>query len=213
MGELALSYKAAGWTLAAWHEDWELSLYVEDDVDNAGELPSLWGEMAVLRDWLKPLNRSGLRSNPDKAWLPITNHQNVIAIDDRIDDTLRHLRSLADTMRLSFNVLHVQQADEERDRKERTQHRIELIAAIFLVPTLVVGFYGANTWVPGQGQHWGFWVMLAVLVVLSIGAVTVVLNWRRQERKEAARAADERKRMRSDLISRLNEPPGGLTQE
>ena len=50
MNRLALSYRAAGWKLAAWHEDWELSLYISDALDNPEELPNLWGMMAVLRD-------------------------------------------------------------------------------------------------------------------------------------------------------------------
>ncbi len=41
------------------------------------------------------------------------------------------------------------------------------MAAIFLIPTLIVGFYGANTWVPGQQRHWGFWVMVVVIIVLT----------------------------------------------
>ncbi len=66
----------------------------------------------------------------------------------------------------------MQTAEEARSRKERTQHRVELIAAIFLVPTLVVGFYDANTWVPGQGRHWGcflaeLWRQIAWSVLIS----------------------------------------------
>jgi hypothetical protein len=200
MHRLALTYRAAGWRLTAWHEDWELSLYVEDALDNPEELPNLWGMMAVLRDWLNPLNRPGLRKMPDRAWLPSANHDQVVAVDSRIDDTLKHLHGLANSMRASFSVLHVQTAEEARDRKERTQHRVELIAAIFLVPTLVVGFYGANTWVPGQGQHWGFWVMSVVLLVLTSGAVATVLNWRHREKSEARRVAEKRNTARQELL-------------
>ncbi len=165
------------------------SLYVGDELDNDAELPNLWGEMAVLRDWLKTLNKPGLRTDLNNAWLPARNHENVIAVDDRVDKALDNLGSLANTMRLSFNVLSVQKAEQDRDRREDTVHRIELIGAILLVPTLVVGFYGANTWVPGEGRHWGFWVMLLVLLLLSLGAVAVVLSWRRAERREATRIA------------------------
>jgi hypothetical protein len=203
MNRLALSYRATGWRLAAWHEDWELSLYIDDALDNPEELPNLWGMMAVLRDWLNPLNRPGLRKMPDRAWLPNTNHDRVIAVDDRVDDTLENLQSLANAMRASFSVLHVQTAEEMRDRKERTQHRVELIAAIFLVPTLVVGFYGANTWIPGQGKHWGFWVMLVALLILTSAAVATVLNWRHQERRELRRLEDQRNESREELLRAL----------
>jgi membrane protein implicated in regulation of membrane protease activity len=80
------------------------------------------------------------------------------------------------------------------------QHRVELLAAGFLVPTFIVGFYGANTWVPGQGQHWGFWVMVIVLAVLSVLVVAFV--WRTQRRAEAEHkaAATDRRQMREELL-------------
>ena len=52
---------------------------------------------------------------------------------------------------------------------------------MLLVPTLVVGFYGANTWVPGQGRHWGFYVMLGVLIVGTCLAM-IALRARREVR-------------------------------
>jgi hypothetical protein len=203
MNRLALGYRKAGWQLTAWHQDWELSLYVDDMLDNPDELPGLWGMMAVLRDWLNPLNRPGLRELPDRAWLPSDDRERVAAIDGRVDKTLAQLHGLANSMRASFSVLHVQLAEEARSHKEKNQHRVELIAAIFLVPTLVVGFYGANTWVPGQGRHWGFWVMLVVLLLLTAGAVATVLRWRRQERRDLRRLSEERLRARRELLRSL----------
>jgi uncharacterized membrane protein len=83
------------------------------------------------------------------------------------------------------------------------QHRVELIAAIFLVPTLIVGFYGANTWVPGQGRHWGFWIMVLVLVLGTGLILTLLLAWQRGQRAETRRAAEERARMHAELIRSL----------
>jgi hypothetical protein len=205
MEELALTYNAANWELKRWLEDWELSLYVDDELDNPDELPQLWGSMAVLRDWLTPLNRPGLRAHLDRAWLPATDHKRVMAVDDRVDRALDNLSDLSHTMRASFSVLHVQLAEEERARKETTQHRVELFAAVFLVPTLVVGFYGANTWVPGQGQHWGFWVMLAALFLLSALAVAMVVRWQRAATEAAQRLELERQRVRDEMIGNLRD--------
>jgi uncharacterized membrane protein len=200
MHELALTYAPAHRALHAWLEDWELSLYIEDELNNHDQLPELWGLMAVLRDWLNPLNKAGLRADIGKAWLPVTDHEAVIEVDDRIDKALAALGRLSDTLRQSFGLLHLEQAEEQRRHSEQTQHRVELIAAAFLVPTLIVGFYGANTWVPGQGRHWGFWVMVGILLVVSLFAVIFV--WRTQQRAEAARKAaeEERKRMRDRLL-------------
>ena len=200
MHEMALTYAPTHRALHAWLEDWELSLYIEDDLDNHEQLPELWGLMAVLRDWLNSLNRAGLRADIDKAWLLSSDHNAVIEVDDRIDKALAALARLSDTLRQSFGLLHLEQAEEQRRHNEQTQHRVELIAAAFLVPTLIVGFYGANTWVPGQGRHWGFWVMVGVLLVVSLFAVVFV--WRTQQRTKAAQKAteEERKRMREQLL-------------
>lgn len=202
MHELALTYAPAHRTLHAWLEDWELSLYMEDDLDNNDQLPELWGLMAVFRDWLNPLNKAGLRADPDKAWLANSDHEAAIEVDERIDKALIALGKLSDTLRQSFGLLHLEQTEEQRRHGERVQHRVELMAAGFLVPTFIVGLYGANTWVPGQGRHWGFWVMLFVLLVLSMFVVAFV--WRTQRRAEAAQEAAvlERKRMRDELLSR-----------
>lgn len=172
MHELALTYVPTQRELVLWLEDWELSLYREGSNADDGELVSLWGSMAVMRKWLTPLNRPGLRKDIAKAWLPATDHAAVIEVDDRIDKALDGLAKLSETLRQAFGLLHVEQTEEQHRREEKSARRLETLAAIFLVPTLVVGFYGANTWVPGQGRHWGFWVMVGVLALLS--CVTVI---------------------------------------
>ncbi len=200
MHELALSYAPTHRALFSWLEDWELSLYIEDDLDNRDELPELWGLMAVLRDWLSPLNHPGLRSDIGKAWLVTSDHEAVIEVDDRIDRALERLTKLSERLRQSFGLLHLEQSEEQREQSEKVQHRIEIAAAVFLVPTLIVGFYGANTWVPGQGRHWGFWVMVAVMILLSLGAVIVVIQLQQRSSRAAIRAGSERKRVRTELL-------------
>lgn len=199
MHELALTYVPTQRELMTWLEDWELSLYVEDKIDNEDQLPELWGQMAVMRNWLTPLNRPGLRKDVAKAWLPATDHESVLEVDDRIDKALAGLARLSETLRQAFGLLHVEQTEEQRQREEKAARRLETLAAIFLVPTLVVGFYGANTWIPGQNKHWGFWVMVGVLIVLS--CVTVIaLHAGRRAGDASERAAEEHARIRRDLL-------------
>ncbi len=205
MHELALSYAPAHRALFSWLEDWELSLYVDDDLANRDQLPELWGLMAVLRDWLNPLNKPGLRADVAKAWLPATDHKAVVEVDDRVDRALAALSKLSETLRQSFNLLHLEQTEEQRQQSERMQHRFELAAVAFLVPTLIVGFYGANTWVPGQGRHWGFWVMVVALVVLSAATLLGVVQMQRRSQETARKAARERGRMRTELLRGENE--------
>ncbi|HYU60880.1 MAG TPA: CorA family divalent cation transporter [Solirubrobacterales bacterium] len=198
MYELALSYAPAHRELYHWLEDWELSLYVEDRYDPTA-LPLLWGEMAVFRDWLVPLNPGGVTSDIGRAWLPCTDREGVKQLDDKIDSALDNLRELGKTLRTSFGVLHAKQAEEQRDRSESVQRRIEIIAAAFLIPTLIVGFYGANTWVPGETEHWGFWIMVAALVLFSLTGVAVVTRWQQRQKAALEQVNEERKRLRAEL--------------
>jgi Mg2+ and Co2+ transporter CorA len=166
--------------------------------------------MAVLRSWLAPLNRPGLREDVGRSWLPATDHQAVIAVDDRVDKALDELGSLSATLRQSFGLVHLEQAEEQREHTERMQRRIEIAAAAFLVPTLIVGFYGANTWVPGQNRHWGFWVMVLALIVLSAMALVFVTVSQRRTQEAAESAREERRRMRTEMrgMSRSSELGG-----
>lgn len=207
MHELALSYAPAHRDLYTWLEDWELSLYTraEDDGDssNSGDLhqlPELWGLMAVLRSWLSPLNRPGLQTDLGKAWLPAADHEAVKEVDRRVDKALAALGRLSETLRQSFGLLHLEQTEEQRQRSEAMQRRFEILAVAFLVPTFIVGFYGANTWVPGQGEAWGFEVMVGALVTgVLIATVGIWLAYRRTEALRK-RALEERREMRNRLL-------------
>jgi hypothetical protein len=200
MNEMVLSYATAHRELLSWLEDWELSLYLDDGLDNQDELPELWGLMAMLRNWINLLDEPGIDSDIGKAWLPATDHPAVIEVEQRIAKALDALAKLSETLRQSFGLLHVEQAEEERQHGEQMARRFEMVAAAFLVPTLIVGFYGANTWVPGQNKHWGFWVMVALLVLLSCAAVYGVTRMQRRAGEAAAKADIERAKLRRDLL-------------
>lgn len=196
MHGLAFTYAPAHRRFYAALEEWELRLYgVEQnrkDAAEAGdaELGDLWGARARLRDWLNQLNVPGLRSDLDRAWLPATDHKAVIAVDERVDKALQDLLHLGETLRSSFHLLHIQKAEEQRERNEELQRRVEMLATGFLIPTLIVGFYGANTWVPGEQRHWGFWVMVAIMVAFT--TMGMVVLWLAHRRRNAARAKAKR---------------------
>ena len=207
MHELALSYAPAHRDLYTWLEDWELSLYTKAEDEgvssNSGDLhqlPELWGLMAVLRNWLSPLNKPGLQADLGKAWLPAADHAAVKEVDRRVDKALAGLAQLSETLRQSFGLLHLEQTEEQRQRSEAMQRRFEILAVAFLVPTFIVGFYGANTWVPGQGEAWGFEVMVGALVAgVLIATLGIWLAYRRTEALRK-RELEERREMRNRLL-------------
>jgi len=207
MHELALSYAPAHRALYVWLEDWELSLYTraEDDGGSSNssdldQLPELWGLMAVLRNWLSPLNKPGLQGDLGKAWLPASDHDAVKEVDRRVDKALAALSQLSETLRQSFGLLHLEQTEEQRQRSESMQRRFEFIAVAFLVPTFIVGFYGANTWVPGQGEAWGFEVMVVALIAGVLIATIGIWLAHRRTKALRRRALEERREMRNRLL-------------
>lgn len=194
MHELALTYAPAQRRLHMALEDWELNLYGPEagtrvSAESERSLHDLWGACARLRDWLNPLNVPGLRHDRDKSWLPVGDHDEVVEVDKRVDDALKELSALGDKLRNSLHLLHIQKSEEQRERNERLQRRIEILAPIFVVPTLVVGFYGANTWVPGEHRHWGFLVMVASIVVLT--CITAAVLWATSRRHQEGMAQRE----------------------
>jgi hypothetical protein len=208
--ELALSYAPAHRKIYAWLETWELTLYLDGDIDGRRQvvdrttLPDLWGTMAVLRDWLSPLDRAGLHADISKAWFyGCTDHEAIKNVDDRIDRALIGLRELGTTLRSSFGLLHIQIAEEQQRRSERLGRLVEYVTAAVLIPGLVVGFFGANTTLPGGGTWWGFWVMLTAMVVLGFGSLTALRLLRRRQAAESAGSVDDRARARAGLAREL----------
>jgi hypothetical protein len=208
--ELALSYAPAHRRIYAWLETWELTLYLDGDIDGRRQivdrttLPDLWGTMAVLRDWLSPLDRAGLHADISKAWFwGCTDHEAIKNVDDRIDNALKGLRELGTTLRSSFGLLHIQIAEEQQRRSERLGRLVEYVTAAVLIPGLVVGFFGANTTLPGGGTWWGFWVMLTAMVVLGFGSLTALRLLRRRQAAESASSLDDRARARAGLAREL----------
>jgi len=187
MHELALTYAPTHRRFRAALEEWELDLHEavdgEQEVseEDAQRLRDLWGARARLRDWLNPLNVPGLRLDPEKAWLPADDHKEVVAVDERIDKALSALGQLGDTLRSSFQLLHIKKSEAQRKRDEKLQWRVQMLATIFIVPTLIVGFYGANTWVPGEHRHWGFIAMVVAIVVFT--SLVMALLWAEHRRR------------------------------
>jgi len=198
MNELALTYAPTHRRFHAALEAWELCLYDDGgefrdlSEEDERQLHDLWGARARLRDWLNPLNLPGLRSDPDKAWLPATDHKEVVAVDERIDKALAALSKLGDTLRSSLHLLHIKKSEAQREHNEELQWRLQLLATIFIVPTVIVGFYGANTWVPGEHRHWGFLVMVVAILVLT--CIVVTLLWAVHRRRRSQRLVRQEQR-------------------
>ena len=89
----------------------------------------------------------------------------TIAIRDRLEGKVAALSSKCETLRDKFFV--------------EATHRFGAIAALLLVPTFIVGFYGQNVdfperhWISG----WGLSVFLIVTTTLSLTAYFKKRRW------------------------------------
>lgn len=180
--ELTLTYEAAYRQFYDWEEEWELDFYRRPERVDRATLLEIRAASAVLRDWLNPLSRSGVREDVDKAWFPgITGtpaaggHGLALRVDEQIERSLKELREFADTLRSAYDLLQLREADRERERDDKFQRNIAVGGSAILIPTLVAGIMGANTWVPGQWResgpppHWAFLVLLGI--VITSGAI------------------------------------------
>ncbi len=186
LAELALTYAPAYRQLYVWEEEWELDFFRRPDRIDRETLLDARAGAAILRDWLSPLNPPGLRQDVDRAWFPgITGtaesggYARALRIDDRIDSALKGLRDFGQTLRSAYDLLQLREGERERHRDDRFQRNIAVGGSAILIPTLVAGIMGVNTWVPGQAgprsAHWAFFVLIA-LVLLSGALAWMILR-------------------------------------
>lgn len=196
LGELCLTYAPAYRRIYDWQEEWELDFYRRPDHIDRDTLLEIRAEAAVLRDWLSPLNPSGMREDVAKAWFPgITGtpesggYKKALRIDDRIDHALQSIREFANTLRSSYDLQQLREGERERERDDKFQRNIAVGGSVLLFPALVAGVMGANTWVPGQWRepnsppHWAFLALIGVIAVSGLVAFGAI-KWlqRRDER-------------------------------
>jgi Mg2+ and Co2+ transporter CorA len=121
-----------------------------------------------------------MRKDINRAWFPGISgntesggYARAIQIDDRIDGALGRLRRFAESLRASYDLMQIRESEIERERDDRFQRTIAVGGGAILIPTLVAGVMGANTWVPGEygpnSPRWAFIALLAFVAVSALG--------------------------------------------
>jgi hypothetical protein len=195
LDRLVDTYPDVRQALFDWLEAWELDLYRRCETDAAPDRRTLIELRALTFQYRKsiaPLNAA--RGKARTYWFAdVTDADEAERIDDRIDRALRAVTELSDRLRSALDLVQLQLAQVQGRRTERLQQKVELIASVLLVPTLIAGSYGANTKFPGLNEEWGTTMMLVLMAVGGAGTY-VLLRWlrRREERRlieEGERAA------------------------
>lgn len=196
---LTCSYSKTRRTLLAWLENWELQWYRGNEADQ-DTLVDLRGLAAEFRARLNALNQPS--DEVVEGWFTGVENEDIARrADRRIERSLEALDRLSDMLRSSFELLHSQRTAEQlqlqrvqADRTDKLQEKIEKITSIFLVPTLVAGFFGANTALPGGNdtRSWmSFELMVAMMVLGSLAAYFGLAWFREHERKQLEREAEK----------------------
>jgi Mg2+ and Co2+ transporter CorA len=191
--ELACTCTATRRVLWAWHESWELDFYNKRHETERETLVALRREMREFRVRLEALNKPGVGRNKALTWFDhVTDKDLAERVDDVIDRALANLRALGDVLRSSTDMFATESFSHQRQRAERFQELAGVVAAVLLVPTLVVGVFGANTRLPGEGSWSGFGYMACAMVLSAVVTHALIDRWRtpgeRRLRRPSSRA-------------------------
>ena len=118
-------------------------------------------------------------------------------MDQHIEHSRQDLDELSEAVRGSFELLasnatarQLQLAEEQREATTKIRSKLEIFTSLFLVPTVVAGFFGANTYLPGgNGEHSmaGFEVMVTTMMLGSVLVYLVLRALRAQEERATAK--------------------------
>lgn len=190
--ELVRTYIGSQGAFERWTADWEVRVF--GSLNGADRLDVLKGASREISNYLY-LNaeiRRGLSAflhgqfaTSDEQWFPRVTRDGESAPAAVADLTQaaygvrEDYERIATNIRVNMDALMLQLAAAEHDHATRGAEMVELVSALILVPGLIVGFFGANTWLPGGGTTFGFIAMLALMAGSSLLVLTLLRRRRR----------------------------------
>ncbi len=92
----------------------------------------------------------------------------LIPYYDDLSDHVLHVVESTETLRDSITSVFDTNMSLADTRMNTVMKKLTSWAAIIAVPTAVTGFYGQNVPYPGFGHVWGFWVSIALMLVIAL---------------------------------------------
>jgi Mg2+ and Co2+ transporter CorA len=174
----AIEYADVIETLDAWYDQWQLAHHDPGQEIGRDTLFELRRMVIDLRRQVGPLLEllDKLRDEwPPPEDDPAAFNHALDHAERRTFATLKALEHLAETLQASFGILAAQDTEHQRAQTDRLHDRLDVVSAVFLVPALIAGIYGANTAIPGGGSWWGF-VAMCVLMFLGVTLALLYLG-------------------------------------
>lgn len=201
---LADTYGASYRLMERWVERWEVNFFqsLNGQPDRASRLKEAAKEisnsLSMVAEFRRRINalKHARWLTSDRCWFPrLSDHgdsdnkedarsEQSKALEASIDSVEKKLEHLTADIRADIDLLMLQSAGLQQALSERLQNRLALVTGLVLVPTLVVGMFGANTEIPGRNNWLGFELML---VFMLISGTAVYLSIRRLTSDDAVR--------------------------
>jgi hypothetical protein len=176
----AIEYASVIETLDSWYDQWQLAHRDPGQSIGRDTLLDLRGFVIGLRRRVGPLLELLDKLGDEWPSLVPAGEQDVFEhslahAERRAFATLRALEHFDDTLQSAFGILSAEDTQHQRAQTDRVHDRLDIVSAVFLVPALIAGIYGANTAIPGGGSWWGFAAMF-VLMLLGIALALLYLG-------------------------------------
>jgi Mg2+ and Co2+ transporter CorA len=193
---LAREYEQVVRSMGSWLENWEYAfvkgLADTDAKPDTQTLREVRGSVARLRQSLIAL-QSVVRGIEDRD---LGDASLVADTRGSVDAALALLTELNDSVRGCMQLVSMKIAqgtqlamEQTHSSSESTRRVFEYVAAFLAGPALIVGIFGANTWVPASGTVGGFVWMLLLSAITGILAFLTVSTVSRRRRAAQSRPA------------------------
>ena len=143
---------------------------IDDQVVLAGQ------QILALRRYLAPLNYevNYLALNPDE--LPGGAEPRYLR---RAGEALARIVNALDGGHHRVQLMLNQLGNRDTSRLEKSMHKLTLVATVFLPLSFITGLLGINVaGIPGTHDPFAFWVVVAVLIAVAVGAM-LVIRWKK----------------------------------
>ena len=104
--------------------------------------------------------------------------------DQKIDRYRISLRDIRDRVRAGLDLSHSVESTARDEASRKRDSFIAKIAAVFLAPTLIAGFYGINTDYPDAGTARGTVEAIVLMILSAVGAWGGIVWFERRDRKK-----------------------------
>jgi hypothetical protein len=184
--ELVGTYPPASRVLTSWLEQWELDFHRRFDETERETLIAIRALLAEFEERLLAFERPEVETT--EAWFTgLTGDRWAGRVRQLIGRALSDLAALNEALRSSLDLLgvysaaqHLGLARRQAEQNDRLQETLAVVTSVLLVPTLIASLFGSNTAVPGRDQWWGFFLMIALIVLGATGAYLLIRPRRRR---------------------------------